>query len=182
MPDLLQTAVEHITDIISGALAHHMADTSGEPVRLENTLLITGGGAFNVHLMAVLHDKISRLAVPVTVWQPEPETVKYKEAIIFAFLGLRTLLGLNNTLCQATGARRDTVSGSIHLPPEGNALLPHLSKACPFHIMRKASRASVSTFGSTEELVVPGPPPGGAAMYESCRPHVIGLRDRTFTH
>ena len=113
--------------------------------------------------------------------------MRFKEAIIFCFLGLRTLLGLPNTCSEVTGASRNAVSGSIHLPPDGGVLLPHLNKTCPFHIMRKISRASVTSYGSTEVLGVPegltAPQAMGlntpqANMYEK----PVNLRDRTLTH
>jgi len=38
-----------------------------------------------------------------------------KEALVFAFLGVRCLLGLVNVDSAVTGARLDTVSGAVHL-------------------------------------------------------------------
>jgi anhydro-N-acetylmuramic acid kinase len=45
--------------------------------------------------------------------------VDFKEAVIFAFLGLHTLLGQPNVLSTATGAKMDVCAGSIHFPPGG---------------------------------------------------------------
>ena len=49
----------------------------------------------------------------------DQETTEFKEALIFAFLGLRCLLGLPNVSRDVTGSQRDSVSGSIHVPPGG---------------------------------------------------------------
>lgn len=137
------------------ALSLHARDDSDEPVRLENAMLITGDGALNSFLMKMLMDKLSQLAAPITVCEVDRDTTLFRKAILLAFTGLRTLLGNTSTLCLATGARVNAVAGSIHLPPGGEVLPPHLNKVCPFHIMRKKSRASTTSFGSTEQLEIP---------------------------
>ena len=45
----------------------------------------------------------------------DEDTVDFKEAVVFAFLGLRCLLGLVNVDSAVTGATMDTVSGAVHL-------------------------------------------------------------------
>lgn len=42
------------------------------------------------------------------------EIVEYKEALVCAFLGLRSLLNMENVFSSVTGSKMDTVSGSIH--------------------------------------------------------------------
>jgi anhydro-N-acetylmuramic acid kinase len=44
---------------------------------------------------------------------PEDVIVNFKEAVIFAFLGYLRLNGKVNTLASVTGARIDSVGGSI---------------------------------------------------------------------
>ena len=44
---------------------------------------------------------------------PDEKITDYKEAIIFAFLGLLRSLGKNNTLKSVTGAQRDSSGGVI---------------------------------------------------------------------
>jgi len=41
------------------------------------------------------------------------DTVDFKEAVVFAFLGLRCLLGLVNVDSAVTGALHDTISGAV---------------------------------------------------------------------
>lgn len=70
-------------------------------------VLITGGGAHNTHLIRLLN----AAGIPFEV--PERELVDYKEAVIFAFLGLLRLMGRNNVLASATGASADHCSGVL---------------------------------------------------------------------
>ena len=47
------------------------------------------------------------------------EIIDYKEAIGFAFLGLRTLRAKPTVMASVTGAKIEASCGSIHLPPKG---------------------------------------------------------------
>ena len=47
----------------------------------------------------------------------------FQEAMLFAFLGMRCLLGQKNVFKSVTGASEDSVCGSIHQPPSGKFLL-----------------------------------------------------------
>lgn len=69
-----------------------------------------------------LQEKIKGNSVSVTIVETDRQTIVFKEASIFAFLGLRCLLGLSNTMRGVTGARRDVVAGSIHVPPGGSPI------------------------------------------------------------
>ena len=42
--------------------------------------------------------------------------IDFKEALIFAYLGMKRLKNENNVLASVTGAQRDHCAGSIHLP------------------------------------------------------------------
>ncbi|CAG5129725.1 unnamed protein product [Candidula unifasciata] len=50
----------------------------------------------------------------VQIVDTEDEIVEYKEALVYAFLGLRSLLNMENVFSSVTGSRMDSVSGSIH--------------------------------------------------------------------
>lgn len=73
------------------------------------SVLITGGGAYNSFLIERLtqHCK-ARLIVP------EKELIDYKEALVFAFLGLLRLQGENNCLASVTGAKTDNMGGAVY--------------------------------------------------------------------
>jgi anhydro-N-acetylmuramic acid kinase len=88
-------------------------------------ILITGGGAHNLHLFNELKHEFASIGVVVQV-AVDREVIDFKEALSFAYLGWLTLQGKFNTMPSVTGARRAAVSGSIHLPSVGGF---HLSKS-----------------------------------------------------
>ena len=97
--DKLRTINDHIASRIADAL------NKGN-VR---SVLITGGGAHNSFLIETLRAWSPQIQVEV----PDPLTVDYKEALVFALLGYLRLNGKANTLCSVTGARADSVGGSL---------------------------------------------------------------------
>ena len=72
-------------------------------------VLITGGGAKNDFL-------ISRIAHYFNgeVVLPETETIDFKEAIVFAYLGALYLENRPNAISSVTGASRDMICGVLH--------------------------------------------------------------------
>jgi len=98
--DLIRSVYEHIAFQIGNYLNNYEA---GE-------VLVTGGGAFNTFLMDLIR-KRSKSALLI----PEVILVKFKEALIFAFLGLLRYRNEVNCLASVTGARSDSSSGLIHL-------------------------------------------------------------------
>lgn len=100
-------------------LNHHIASQIGRAVEdsaLRNTeILITGGGFKNTFLAELLETELKKFGI---TFHPEnnDQLIEYKEALIFAFLGLHTLLGRANILPSTTGSIRSSVSGSIHFP------------------------------------------------------------------
>ncbi|MCB9236178.1 MAG: anhydro-N-acetylmuramic acid kinase [Bacteroidia bacterium] len=109
-PDQLATLVEHIAIQVAKSLERLQ-------VRDEE-VMVTGGGALNVYLMERIahHLKGNGNSLRQEVGR---DLIEYKEALIFAFLGLQTLLGRPNILQTVTGARESASCGSIHLPAEG---------------------------------------------------------------
>lgn len=71
-------------------------------------VLVTGGGAYNSFLMECLRKEHN------AVWHlPDDQTIAFKEALIFAYMGLLRFLGKANTLCSVTGAKKNTSSGKM---------------------------------------------------------------------
>ena len=96
----LGTVVEHIAYRLSKALR-----------QADGPVLVTGGGARNGYLI----ERIRHYAkAPIEV--PDKLTIDFKEALVFAQLGVLRLRGETNALASVTGARRDTVGGAVHLP------------------------------------------------------------------
>jgi anhydro-N-acetylmuramic acid kinase len=74
-------------------------------------VLLTGGGAFNSFLV----EQISAYLGPsFEVVVPDPELVNFKEALIFAFLGVLRWRQEPNCLRSVTGARHDNCGGAIY--------------------------------------------------------------------
>jgi len=98
--DQISTVYEHIAQQISGAL----------PDENKSKTLITGGGAYNSYLIELITQKTkSEIVIP------DKKIIEYKEALIFAFLGILRSKNQVNCLSSVTGAIRDSSSGVIHL-------------------------------------------------------------------
>ncbi|MFZ4462522.1 MAG: anhydro-N-acetylmuramic acid kinase [Bacteroidales bacterium] len=96
--DLLCTVSEHIALQISYSVSE-IPTTS---------ILVTGGGAYNTYLIDRLRENTHHQIII-----PEPQTVNFKEAIVFAFLGLLRWHHEINCLCSVTGASEDSCTGEI---------------------------------------------------------------------
>jgi anhydro-N-acetylmuramic acid kinase len=96
----LATVCEHIAGQISAALNQH---------QLSN-VLVTGGGAKNTFLTNRIHKNFKG---EITV--PSDQIVDFKEALVFAYLGLLRLQNKPNCLMDYTGALRDISAGNLHL-------------------------------------------------------------------
>ena len=106
--DLLATVCEHIGQQVVNSI-ESLGITKGSDA--EERLLVTGGGAFNRYLVGILQRYLSPLGVEVVV--PDAETIGFKEAIIFAFLGALRLRRDPNCLRSVTGASKDNCGGVV---------------------------------------------------------------------
>lgn len=75
-------------------------------------LLVTGGGAYNTHLINRLRELLPETLIKI----PDDKTIQYKEALIFALLGVLKMRGDINVLASVTGASHDHSSGNVYLP------------------------------------------------------------------
>ncbi|MDP2422804.1 MAG: anhydro-N-acetylmuramic acid kinase [Bacteroidales bacterium] len=100
--DKLRTMIEHIAGQIGQVLQHNHLQA----------VMITGGGAHNLFLLERI-----KLQSQATIIMPDISTIDYKEALIFAFLGLLRSLGMINCFSTVTGAKRYCSSGAVYLPP-----------------------------------------------------------------
>jgi len=96
--DKLRTVYEHLAIQISKPMENFQT----------GKLLITGGGAHNTFLIERL-----RVHTKHQVIIPSKEIIDFKEAIIFAFLGVLRYRNEVNCLASVTGARKDSSGGSI---------------------------------------------------------------------
>ena len=95
---ILRTVIAHVVTQISLCLDNNV----------DSKVLVTGGGAFNVFLMRKLQMCTSNQIVI-----PEHEIVNFKEALIFALLGVLRSENQVNCLSSVTGAKEDHSSGKI---------------------------------------------------------------------
>lgn len=73
-------------------------------------MLVTGGGAYNAFLIGLIQE-----LTEVEVVVPSSKIVEFKEALIFAFLGLLRLRNEINCLSSVTGANKNHSSGKIYM-------------------------------------------------------------------
>jgi anhydro-N-acetylmuramic acid kinase len=76
----------------------------------QGKMLITGGGAYNDFLIARMQHYLPNLDLII----PDAKTLEYKEALIFALLGVLKLRNEINVLSSVTGARNDHSSGVVY--------------------------------------------------------------------
>lgn len=72
--------------------------------------LLTGGGVFNKYLV----NRIKKKTLQIDWVQPADEVVKFKEALIFAFLAVLRLNEKNNCLKSVTGSKRNNSGGAVY--------------------------------------------------------------------
>ncbi len=104
--DLLATASTHIADQI-------LIFISKIKVNKAFKLLCTGGGSYNTYLIKKIN---SLIPIESELIKPSNKIINFKEALIFAFIGLLRFQGKNNVLASVTGASKDHSSGEIFIP------------------------------------------------------------------
>ncbi|MFP4471315.1 MAG: anhydro-N-acetylmuramic acid kinase, partial [Bacteroidales bacterium] len=97
--DKLATVTEHIARQIGKSLESIPA----------TTLLITGGGAHNQYMVSRIKEHTAHKVII-----PGADIVDYKEALVFALLGILRLSGRINCLKSVTGASRDSIGGAVY--------------------------------------------------------------------
>ncbi|KAB5487015.1 MULTISPECIES: anhydro-N-acetylmuramic acid kinase [Flagellimonas] len=104
--DLLHTFIHHNCEQIAFAVHKHQGKS-------KRKLLATGGGALNQFFMDTLREK---LGPNIEVFIPSKTLIAYKEALVFALMGVLRLEGKTNVLRSVTGATSDSCSGEVFLP------------------------------------------------------------------
>lgn len=115
--DALRTYVEHIVFQITAAFKSVQSSTFlKQGTNAQRSVLVTGGGAFNDFLIEQLKEKLTELNVAVVV--PDENLVKYKEAMIMAFMGVLRWRQEYNVLSSVTGSTRDSIGGALWIGQE----------------------------------------------------------------
>lgn len=101
--DILATLTEHFSRQISKVLLEfNNKDTA--------RVLTTGGGTYNSYF---LHRLSEQCGQALQIIKPDRRIIDYKEALVFAFLGVLRLRNEANCLRSVTGASQDNCGGVI---------------------------------------------------------------------
>ena len=96
--NIIATFTEHIAEQIAKVFNDNQL----------KTVLVTGGGTFNTYLLEKIREKsYTELIVP------NENIINFKEALIFAFMGVLRLRNEVNVLCSATGSSENHSSGIL---------------------------------------------------------------------
>ncbi len=91
----------------------HVALQIGLALKIKTgKLLITGGGAYNTFLIEKIQSQVPEMTIVI----PDKKVLEFKEALIFALLGVLKLRNENNVLSSVTGAKNDHSSGKVFHP------------------------------------------------------------------
>lgn len=97
-----------VEDVLA-TFVEHVAVQIGRHVR-GGRVLTTGGGARNAYLV----ERMQAVAPQVRYVVPDPLTIDFKEALIFALLGALYMADMPNCLSTVTGAERDNIGGCLY--------------------------------------------------------------------
>ena len=97
---IAETKLATVTEYIAQCIASFLTPKS--------KVLITGGGAYNEFLIS----KIKTYS-QATIVSANKELIEFKEALIFAFLGVLKMENIPNCLSSVTGAKKDVVGGVL---------------------------------------------------------------------
>ncbi len=97
-----------VNDLLA-TICEHIAIQIGKNCTLSGTILVTGGGAYNVYLISRIRNYLTpQIIIPNKI------IVEYKEALIFALLGLLRVQRKINIFSSVTGADKNATGGIVH--------------------------------------------------------------------
>lgn len=97
-----------VEDVLA-TFVEHVAIQIGRNVR-GGRVLVTGGGARNLFLL----ERMRAVAPQAAYVVPDPLTIDFKEALIFALLGALYVADRPNCLATVTGAAHDNIGGCLY--------------------------------------------------------------------
>jgi len=106
---LLNTSKISFEDQLSTFVAHIVLQISKTISGTNKKIIITGGGAYNTYLIEQLN-KATKNQIII----PSKEIIEFKEALIFAFLGVLRWRKEPNCLKSVTEAKNNNVGGCIY--------------------------------------------------------------------
>jgi anhydro-N-acetylmuramic acid kinase len=105
--DLLRTFCEHVAVQISKSLQN----------KTKGKVLVTGGGAYNTFLIECIQKNTNHDLII-----PDKNLIEYKEAMLFAFLGVLRMCNEINCLKSVTGASENSCGGAVSHPTPSSSL------------------------------------------------------------
>ena len=107
---LINKYFDYPTEDLLNTLSNHIANQISNNLKNLDKVLVSGGGTYNDYLIHLIRSKTdSEIVIP------SKNIIEFKEALIFAFLGVLRLLNINNCYSSVTGASKDHCSGKIFL-------------------------------------------------------------------
>lgn len=113
-----ETYLSHIKPIVDAykdstenkiaTLTEYTAQKIAQSITSKSKVLLTGGGALNIHLV----NRVTELT-SANIVVPVKEIIEFKEAIIFGFLGVLKMESIPNCLASVTGASKNNIGGII---------------------------------------------------------------------
>ncbi len=100
--DRLYTTAYHIANEVSNAINKHAASSR------RGSVFVTGGGVYNHFLMGLIE---SKCVIPLTL--PSRVMIEFKEALIFAYLGVLRMTNKENALASVTNAKQNSMGGAL---------------------------------------------------------------------
>lgn len=91
-------------------ITHVAFQTAAALPKKEGKMLVSGGGVYNEYLIFKIREYLPDMDIRI----PDAKTIEYKEALIFALLGVLKLRGEINVLASVTGAQNNHSSGQIY--------------------------------------------------------------------
>ena len=107
---LIDTIEEDISSVLRTFVAH-IAIQISKIIKDSDSVLITGGGVFNSFLIQEIQNYSN-----IKIVQASDTLINYKEALIFALLGVLKVDNQINCLKSVTGAHKNHSSGVVCLP------------------------------------------------------------------
>ena len=107
---LINKYSDYPTEDLLNTLSNHIANQISNNLKDIDKVLVTGGGAYNDYLIEIIRSKTD-----CEIIIPPKNIIEFKEALIFAFLGVLRYLNINNCYSSVTGASKDHCSGKIFL-------------------------------------------------------------------
>ena len=107
---LINKYFDYPTEDLLNTLSNHIANQISNNLKNLDKVLVSGGGAYNDYLIHLIRSKTDSEIIISS-----KNIIEFKEALIFAFLGVLRLLNINNCYSSVTGASKDHCSGKIFL-------------------------------------------------------------------